>query len=217
MTHSGRTSRRKPDVALVSLSEAQAASGDDKCEWARLAFEIATKSPQKDFQWRSVLSVAEFKRTKDLSSPPTEYTLELEVIEPPKFSSVGEVKDLPAQEVTQLSVGTKPKLSNHPSSVWEEVTRSSVGVMLNPSNPSSPGKPPPTKTKRFLSVLKQVTLIGLPIYPASGSIVWSPGILARPEEHDWTCRRGYYSRQYKVRYTLRKGSPTQFGSATRLI
>ena len=134
MTHSGRTSRCKPDVALVSLSEAQAASGDDKCKWACLAFEIATKSLQKDFQWRSVLSAAEFKWTKDLSSPPTEYTLELEVIEPPKFSSVGEIKDLPAQEVTQSSVGTKPKLSNPPSSIREEVTQLSIRVMLRPSN-----------------------------------------------------------------------------------
>lgn len=111
-THNGRASVCEPDIILVSLDEARAAFADgDQGGWADHAFKTAVEPPQKEIQWSSPLSVAEFKRTKStLPLPPDEYALELKAIEPQEFSS--DDADLPAEEVTQHSVGVTPNASN---------------------------------------------------------------------------------------------------------
>ncbi|TFY79034.1 hypothetical protein EWM64_g4979 [Hericium alpestre] len=77
--HEGDVSKRKPDIVLTSLAEAQRVSGvSDTGTWKELAIDsgLPYKKPREQFSWMSIFSSLEFKRTKrKLSVSPAEYRL----------------------------------------------------------------------------------------------------------------------------------------------
>ena len=77
-THSGYSSKRKPDIILVYLDTARNAFREgDVGPWDDFAFKTAGKPPKNAFKWCDVLSSGELRQTKTpFSQPPATYTVE---------------------------------------------------------------------------------------------------------------------------------------------
>ncbi|KAI0055911.1 hypothetical protein BV25DRAFT_1894866 [Artomyces pyxidatus] len=79
-TYGRLTSKRKPDVVLVTFAAAQRSAGDyQDADWTEFAYKIGTNASQTTFQWTDILMSLEFKRNMaKLKGPRAKYTTELQ-------------------------------------------------------------------------------------------------------------------------------------------
>ncbi|KAH0829145.1 hypothetical protein J3R83DRAFT_2639 [Lanmaoa asiatica] len=84
-SHQGQLSERKPDVVIVSQSDAYNANASEGqiLFWQDMLLTVLTKAPEKSLDWRNVRTFVEFKRTmKKMAVPPDRYTVK--AITPPQ-------------------------------------------------------------------------------------------------------------------------------------
>lgn len=72
--HQDHVSRRKPDVVVVSNKDVRDEDGSpgDICSQKDLFLGVAPNPPVKAFEWRSIRTFVEFKKSKNIMEPPLE-------------------------------------------------------------------------------------------------------------------------------------------------